>query len=220
MMLELMMAKGKKSADLKGMAYALDFSKQNVGDLFLTNQSSNNFQLPVIGTNMAGMGVIDHPSIGRCFQFNGSTYFGIRGDSPVKGLTSGDFDIEFGILRTNSAFLNILSTGNYDATLSSGFTVSMDQFVDPSLQYFIVDRPTTAYDRYYAPGRNNLTYTEYLISQRGNVLTLKNVTSGDSSIVNGPRRIVDDEYLSVGGSMDTNGRTLSGYLKYLRINKP
>lgn len=216
-MLEMQIA-GKKKSPYAGYAFYTDFDKQNVGDKFITDQSPNNIQLAAQGNTTNNFGVYDHPTIGRCFQFNGTGFLGtLTNLGTLANISQSPFLLEVGLLKPNKNLENIVGTGNYATTASAGFGLMFDQSAD-SFQLFLM-RSTSSYSRIYIPGTQDLAYNEYSVTKTATTTTARNITKNtQGSDANFTTTI--DTYFSVGGSMDAKTTNiLTGFIKYLRVKK-
>lgn len=217
---EILTVKKKSSYVPPGQAnpldydYFLDFENATIGDKTITDQSPTKLITPLVGGGNGAFGVVDHPVIGKCFQFNGESYFNTRELGVLTNFTAGYFLLEMGLLKPDISLNQIFTTGNWTNTISSGTAFSMDQYTTETFQMFVNG---SSWDRRFAPGPNSKAFTEYKVTRKASGTVCRNVTTGlENSYPNHPLSV--DSYFSVGGSAD-GGVGLVGFLKYLRIKK-
>lgn len=194
--------------------YFLDFESAPVGEKSITDQSPTKLVTPLVGGGNGTFGVVDHPTIGKSFQFNGESYFNTRELGPLANFTAGYFRLELGLLKPADGLNQVFTTGNWTSTISQGTAFSMDQYPENTLQMFVNG---SSWDRRFAPGPNTKAFMEFIVTRDASGTKLHNVTTGlEFTYPNHP--LIVDSYFSVGGSAD-GGVGLVGFLKYLRIKK-
>lgn len=210
---------GKKKSAAAGSLFYTDFEKQQVGDKNIVDWSPNNLQMALQGNTTSNFGVVDHPTIGRCFQFNGTGFLGVMaaGMGALSNFSLSPFLLEIGFIKPQKNLESVMGTGNYATTSSSGFNILLDQDAD-SFQLFLM-RSQSDYQRLYIPGAQDLGYNEYTIERNATTTIAKNLTK-NTTANRANFNSTFDSYFSVGGSMDAKtSNILTGYIKYVRIQK-
>lgn len=199
---------------MPGYLLYLDFADYDLGSQIIVDQSPSKVSLPRVGTNLSNFGVVDVPGVGRCFQFNGGTYF--YSNIPLN-FSTDDYDLEIGFIKPNTALQVLFATGDWNSSNTRGFAVSMDQYPSTAFEQF-VNTGTGSYQRNLFNGANTQAFTEFLIQKRSTGYTITNKTTGAKQTF-GAFSTGGDTFLAVGGSSNNAG-LFAGYLKYLRLKKP
>lgn len=123
---QLLMQSKKSSAAI----FELDYSGQDVGGTVLRDKVTG-LALQAYVTNPNGSiahGVIDHPTYGRVFQFNGYSYYKGTGALTTLPLSQiGYYQIDVEMLNSSSSQCSILETGNYDKSVIPGTSIILGQ---------------------------------------------------------------------------------------------
>lgn len=214
-MFEALLMRSMKKNILADYLLDLHFEDEILGTKILTDKSPNPISLPLIGTTpTSGFGVMDHPSIGRCFQFNGTNFF-YNTANALSDFSKDSFDLEIGYIKPNTTQGVFFTTGRYTTSAVKGMTLHADQYTDTSFQAVLIDNST--YRRHLFNGANTQNYTEFLVEKRSTGITITNKTTGAKQTYSS-FTAVGDTYLTIGGYRDGTA-CFKGYLKYFKIKK-
>ena len=218
-MLEALLGRGRGSISA-GVLLDISFDGVALGTKTLTDKAQG-ISLALQGSAASAntnFGVMDHPTVGRCFQFNGVNWF-YNPSNVLKDVSVGSYDLEIAFLKPSATGAqNLIATGNYASVNLNipGFALYLDQFPQSYTQMFL-NRGNAAFQRNMPAGTNPLTFQEIIIEKRKTGMTIRNKTTGQvTTFMDFP--VPADSELSIGGQ---NGGSvvLNGYLKYIRVRK-
>lgn len=194
----------------------INFERATVGDQFVIDRG--NLALPMprgVWNGNGGDGVVDVPTLGKCYYFNGNVRFGDTLNAiPLAG-TNFEIVVKFRDALGNTSA--VFATGDYHNTagIKAGRELIINQASDNYIQLFSTDQFGT-YQRQYVGGVNLLTNEEITITSLvGGNTTLFSKRTGKSSIL--PTfNTGKDSYLLL-GTTHALANAFRGYLKSLTI---
>lgn len=214
MLESLLFAKKKSTVGVVGDHLVFyEFESLALGSKNLVDSSVNKINLTPTGSaGGADFGVVNHPTIGKCFQFNGGAWFSSA--DPLNDFGMGSYDLEIGFLKPNYTAQALFVTGDWNGTIEDGKSLSIDSY-DTMGQIFVMSAGN--FTRQSLPGTHSQNFCELLVEKRNATTKITNKSAGVSvthnNIYNPP-----DSYFNIGASKD--GRSpFVGYLKYLRLRK-
>lgn len=131
----------RKPSGFGDVIFELDFSGQDVGGTVLRDKVTG-LQLQSVVSKPNGsiaQGVIDHPTYGRCFQFNGYSYaYGTGAISTLALNQIGNYQIDVEFATLSTALTCMFETGNYTTNIYAGSAIWTGYAPTQFLQYFQV----------------------------------------------------------------------------------
>lgn len=186
-MLESMLA--GKQVD-KNVLIDIDFSRQDIGDTFMTDLAGNQWEL--VG-NDPDCKVVSDSVKGKAFRFKGTTYF----RSPLVSrllLANVSFSLELGIHSDASASGVILGTGNYPSSggILGGFNLSTGQYPATYIQMFMTNS-SGVYQR-CLPANTTWanTWDDIIFTRRRNASVFGQVTR--NGVITGTNSVGDNPF--------------------------
>lgn len=173
----------------------------------------------IAGTPPVTDGVIDHPVFGKCYRFNGYTYFNC---TDILQFSKGDYRIELDFVPNSNGRTNtVFRSGDYNSQgIRPGLLLTLNQF---PANYFQAFCPYAAgFTRAFLenqtnPGLAMQVLEQMVITKKGTSLTIENKRTGaktTTTIV----PAATDTYLAFGASDDlTTTYSLDGLLKRFQL---
>lgn len=210
---ELLLCSGMKRAGR--ILLDVDFSKQQVGDTFITDHSGEN-QFSLLKGSLAS--VITDPEMGKVMQMSNSVY--TTPPDVIFDLTTIDFDLVI-VSKLNPggpARQVAFQTGDFTSGRIPGFSVSLN--FDGGYRHLFLDTGSS-YWRLYCSKLDNvwstLTYKFRLKSQ--NQISVTESTTGDTQVIKGVT-FGKGQRFAIGGSYPGNELTpMIGLLKSVKITE-
>ena len=193
----------------------INFLNANVGDKFIVD--SGPFSIPLTRAVVAGGsnadGVVNHPTYGKCYFFDGYCYF--QNMAAVLPLAANNYKLVIEVAVNGGGQMCSFATGDYPAAnnIKKGTELIHNQLGQP-LQIF---QTTDAggYQRTYANGSANGQLVKLTVTEDNSNITLLTDQSAQVSIA--PRyKTGGDSYLML-GTNHVLGTRLNGYLKSLKV---
>lgn len=195
----------------------LNFEDESVGSQIITDRGT--LGIGFARTTAAGArtdGVIDDPTFGKCYKFDGGTVF-VGDKRPGVWNKQYRMELKFVNIGTNSS--SIICAGDYPGSVATqaGWELSPNQYPASYMQMFLVNAQN-AFIRLLPTGTNpGPTVLETIIVTRvGNTVTMTNPRTGQSAVTTFDTG--GDYLLHVGGVFSLNyGAAFQGLLKSFTI---
>lgn len=205
----------------KNVIFELDIAGANVGSQVLRDIVLNqNMIRNAFGTPTESDGIVDHPTYGRCYRFNGNVWFD-RGQ--VMPLDSMDYTVEFEFACDSTALMSIFDSGNYPVSPVKGTQLLVNQSAPTFMQIF---RTTAggAFQRCQPTGTNPLTMITGKVRKDSTGLRMIYTPLGGSTSNTAYAAFATggDTHWHVGAVSQNGGSPTSpfkGYLRKLKVSK-
>lgn len=204
--------------DYNSYMFFYDFSDLPLGSQTAVDRSGKtSLTRRTFGAGPYADGVVDHPTLGRCYQFDGKGYFANDSPNASKLATTTRWTLETEFLSSHLGGDFVFSTGIYDRANQSGMSLSMNQFPQTFIQLFLTNGSQFA--RVLPPGTNDFTKRRIRATRNLNTYTLTNLDTGQTAQAN--LTINTDSFFYMGFSNPGNTTTqpFRGFIKYL-VAKP
>lgn len=217
----LLMTRKRKLSS--GNLLDLDFTSAVLGAKTLTNIGTKQIEFQLLGDPAqvnSNFGVVNHPTIGKCFQFNGINMFSNLSNQ-LENFSKESYDLEAAFIRTNNTSGIIFSSGCYvNSPAERGTSIILGQFAGDEVQIFLHDGTAYSYVRnQFTPnGFTQGVFNEIRIEKRPSGMVVKNLTLGTQKSF-APYEISGDTLVNIGGYYSNSSFNFAGYLKYLRLKK-
>lgn len=198
----------------ENILFGVDFSEALIGDKNIVNLATGGTLTRHMTGTTSDDGVIEHPTHGRCFKFDGKSWFTLEA---VPQFSAYDFQLDLEFAPQAKSSSTIFSTGSFPGKgLRRGTLIG----TEPDPDYISVWQyiSEAQYRGTNAGGPNTLAMEKIRITQRNSVITVENLTRNLSKTLT-PFSVPSDSFLCLGGTL--NGTAMytpfSGFIKSLRI---
>lgn len=156
----------------------IDFSAANVGDQTLFSKAGNFNFVRKIGNGTANGtdGVVDDPTYGKCYRFNGNTYFEDAVNRP--GIWNKEYRITFVFQSLATKAEAIFGTGDYNPTPQAGASLGINNYANQWVQYFMC---SGAYQRVLLDGTRPTVMETLVITRRATGITIESTRTGQKN---------------------------------------
>ncbi|QXO10257.1 hypothetical protein pEaSNUABM37_00298 [Erwinia phage pEa_SNUABM_37] len=195
----------------------INFEAESVGSRLITDRGTLGVNLVRnVSTGTRTDGVVDDPTFGKCYKFDGGTIF-VGDKNPAVWNKQYRMELKFVNIGTNSS--SVICCGDYpgSAATHAGWELSPNQYPSTYMQMFMVTQQNS-YTRLLLPGTNpGPTVLETIIVTRvGSTITMSNPRTGQS--VTSTFDTGNDYRMHVGGVYSMNyGAAFQGLLKSFTI---
>ena len=156
----------------------VDFENAAVGDQTLTSKvgSFSFARQQGSGTANGTDGVVNDPTYGKCYRFNGVTYFNEPSAKP--GIWNKEYRItlEFQSLSTRAEA--VFGTGDYNPTANIGSSLSINNYASQWVQYFMCNGQ---YQRVLLNGTRPTVMETIIITRRSTGVTIESPRTGQKN---------------------------------------
>ena len=197
---------------------SITFDNATVGDKTIIDQSANArvFTRATMGGS-AGDGVVNDPTFGMCYKFDGYSYFNCT--NPLQ-FSKGNYRLEMDFVTKQTTYGVPFRSGDYSAHgVQQGLCIILNQTAGDYFQCFFTN--TLTYQRIYFTPETNPGPTvleKMVITKQGNTITIKNNRTGVQSSGTLSFTQNADSYLALGVSDAlTTAYSFVGLLKRLEI---
>ncbi|AGX01725.1 virion structural protein [Erwinia phage PhiEaH1] len=205
---------GKKSGKI---LLDINFANATVGDKTIIDSGPLGIPLTrgVVAGGANGDGVVNDPTYGKCYYFDGYAYF--QNLSPVLDLAGSNYELTIELALVGSGFMCTFATGDYPAAnnIKKGLELLHNQLSQPIQVFQTTD--AGAYQRTYGYGSANNQMLKLTVKEDSANITVSNNQNSNQAVA-ARFRTGGDSYLMLGTSHGLVNR-FTGYLKSLRVVK-
>ncbi|WBF04845.1 hypothetical protein [Erwinia phage vB_Ea277G] len=156
----------------------IDFEDAVVGSQVLTSKSGNfTFgRKQGSGTVNGTDGVVDDPTYGKCYRFNGITYFEDPTGRP--GIWNKEYRITLVFQSLAAKAEAVFGTGDYNPTANIGSSLSINNYASQWVQYFMCNGQ---YQRVLLNGTRPTVMETIIITRRSTGVTIESPRTGQKN---------------------------------------
>jgi hypothetical protein len=156
----------------------IDFANAVVGDKTLSSKIGGYNFVRKAGTGTANGddGVVDDPTYGKCYRFNGVTYFE---DAILRpGIWNKEYRITISFQSLSSRAEAVFGTGDYNPSPQVGSSLSINNYASQWIQYFMC---SGAYQRVLLDGARPAVMETLVITRRSTGITIESTRTGQKN---------------------------------------